>query len=744
MRFGYFESELTGYDENGLPIFDRAEDDEFFTRVWRYLLRNGIMSEPADNMMVSAVTGMTVRVNKGFGVIQGKFAYEDIAEQVTLEEANEVYPRIDAIVLRLDLENRKIEIAAKTGIAAVSPKTPDLEREDEGIYELCLAYIRVEAGVTEIKSSNITDKRNDLTVCGLIQAVANVNDKNVRMSVPSQAGSIIYNGETQTPKWYGYDEEVMDISGDEEGLEPGTYITYFRPHEGYAWSDGSTLAKEVEWTIQKISVQSPTFAAYNFPYDGNNHTVSIQNYDSSLMSKSGDETGKNAGSYSVIFVLLDSAHYMWSTTGLSVPLTVKWNIGIVVETPTITTPSLVYTGSGRTPTVDYDSENINATIASGTIVGTYTIDFSLKNPEVMVWEDGGVSDKQLSWSITKKSITVPTLNANPEFTGSNVSPTLNNFNSSWMSISNNLKTDVGTYTATVTLTDTTNTQWADGTTSAKSVSWEITAKYFTIPSDPGSGNTYTGSSVNPTLTGFDSAWMTKTVGTCIEPGTYECTVSLNNKQNTKWTDGTTTDKIIHWTLRKKNAGSIYMYKPSGYSGQTYATSTQYNGEELDVLVGSENGRLWFTYPSSYVTVSGTTKATNPGAYSTTFTVKDPTHYEFSDGASALTKSWSITQGTGSISVYRNGSPYTGTLIFDFANVSSYEIEIVGNNGDTISLDVNSGIFVSTKFACTLNGNKITISAGSAAGGSSTVNIFANETEKYTRCYCTLKYSITSA
>ena len=74
MRFGYFESELIGYDENGLPIFDRAEDDEFFTRVWRYLLRNGVMSEPADNMMVSAVTGMTVRVNRGFGVIQGKFA----------------------------------------------------------------------------------------------------------------------------------------------------------------------------------------------------------------------------------------------------------------------------------------------------------------------------------------------------------------------------------------------------------------------------------------------------------------------------------------------------------------------------------------------------------------------------------------------------------------------------------------------------------------------------------------------
>ena len=52
MRSGYFESNLTGYDDMGLPIFDRAEDDEFFTQLWRYLIKNGVMSEPADSMMV--------------------------------------------------------------------------------------------------------------------------------------------------------------------------------------------------------------------------------------------------------------------------------------------------------------------------------------------------------------------------------------------------------------------------------------------------------------------------------------------------------------------------------------------------------------------------------------------------------------------------------------------------------------------------------------------------------------------
>ena len=29
LRYGYFDSEISGYDEEGMPIFDRAESSDF-------------------------------------------------------------------------------------------------------------------------------------------------------------------------------------------------------------------------------------------------------------------------------------------------------------------------------------------------------------------------------------------------------------------------------------------------------------------------------------------------------------------------------------------------------------------------------------------------------------------------------------------------------------------------------------------------------------------------------------------
>lgn len=742
MRYGYFESNMTGYDEKGLPIFDRAEDDEFFTRLWRYLLKNGVMSEPGDNLMVSPQAGMVLKVNKGFGVIQGKFAYEDLPELVELEAASDLYPRIDAVVIRLDLTARIIYIAAKTGVPSQTPKMPELQREDDGVWEMCLATIRVEPGTTEIKSSNISDKRNDPTLCGLIQAIGNVNDKNVRIGTPTQKGSLSYTGQTQTPEWSGYDETIMDASGDMDGIEPGTYTALFRPKEGYAWSDGSTLQKEVEWSIQKISIQSPTLSAYNYGYDGNTHTVTVLNFDSTKMNKSGSESGKDPGSYSIVFTLKDSVHNKWSSTGLSTPLTVKWSIGIVVEIPYYEKDNLVFSGRMQIPVfANFDTENVDTTATPEYNVGNYVQVCSLKTPGTMLWEDGTTEDKEIPWSITKKKLVIPTLSINPEFTGIAVSPTFNNFDSEFMSVTDNSNINVGSYTAVVSLTMPNNTEWADGTTTAKTIDWEITPKTFNVPVDAGT-NVYNGSSQTANLTGFDSTWMTKSGASYTEPGSYTCTVALNNKASTKWADGTTTDKSVTWTIGKAVATAPSLRNSSG----TSATSTKYNGNELDIL-NSENQRIHFSYTSGAYTVSGTTKATGVGNYSTTFTLKDPNHYRiagYSD-TNSITKSWAITKGDGNIALYYNGSPLGNTsLDMDFQNTSSYEIEVRGNNGDTIQIDTNKGIMVSDYFACTANGNKITISKGTKQTSvSSKIQVRTVETDKYTVAYTDLYYRIVS-
>lgn len=674
MRYGYFESQLTGYDEMGLPVFDRAEGADFFTTLWRYLLKNGVMSDPADCMMVNPSDGMTVSVSKGFCVINGCFGLVETPEGITLEDSHQTMARIDAIVVRLDETNRLIELDVKTGTPSTNPKMPDLDRDDD-IYELCLATIRVEAGVTEIRSSNISDKRNDGELCGILPAITNINDKNIRVSVPSQKGSLTYNGEKQSPVWSGFDESVMDISGDLEAVEPGEYTAVFRPHEGYAWSDGSTLQKEVDWVIKKVAIQSPSFAANNFPYDEEEHTVTILNYDSTKMSKTGDESGTNAGSYSVVFTLLDAAHTMWSTTGSSATLTLKWSIGVVVEVPTLVADSYEYTGAEITPELnEYETANINVTAVPKLTVGDYKVICSLKDPVLMVWPDGTKADIELDWHITKKVLTIPTLKKDPVFTGNNVSPELNNYDSDWMTISGNSETNVGQYTATIVLADKSNTQWSDGTKSDKSIAWEVEIKVFPIPT--ASGNTYTGSTQQCNLKNYDTAWMLRVGEPETEVGSgYTCTVSLNNKTSTKWADGTTTDKTIVWSITRAILDQPGIRNTSGRLNFTW------NGTEKDVTLHSD----LMNYNSVRMDVEGNL-ATEVGSYVVTFTIKDPEHYAFKNmNVPTVNLNWAINKATGSIAwseSYGGDAMVNSSTNFKYIeNADTFDVYLTGRQED---------------------------------------------------------------
>lgn len=38
LRYGYFDSEISGYDEEGMPIFDRAESSDFLAMLFQKLL----------------------------------------------------------------------------------------------------------------------------------------------------------------------------------------------------------------------------------------------------------------------------------------------------------------------------------------------------------------------------------------------------------------------------------------------------------------------------------------------------------------------------------------------------------------------------------------------------------------------------------------------------------------------------------------------------------------------------------
>lgn len=81
--------------------------------------------------------------------------------------------------------------------------------------------------------------------------ITGIPDRLKISTVPSQSGTLTYNGNSQSPIWSDYDANKMTIGNQTAGVNAGSYTAQFTPKDDYCWSDGSTTAKNVTWTIGK-------------------------------------------------------------------------------------------------------------------------------------------------------------------------------------------------------------------------------------------------------------------------------------------------------------------------------------------------------------------------------------------------------------------------------------------------------------------------------------------------------------
>ena len=72
-------------------------------------------------------------------------------------------------------------------------------------------------------------------------------------NIPSQSGSLTYTGGSQSPTWSNYNTTYMTIGGTTSGTNAGSYNASFTPKTDYRWSDGTTTAKTVSWSIGKAT-----------------------------------------------------------------------------------------------------------------------------------------------------------------------------------------------------------------------------------------------------------------------------------------------------------------------------------------------------------------------------------------------------------------------------------------------------------------------------------------------------------
>lgn len=154
-------------------LFDSTGNDRMVTasdyaEKYNRLALDGYIYGFENELEVAATNPQTmaVRVNTGAAIVRGRyFEVFDEAETLTIPTADISQPRIDRIVIRLDNNTRTVEAVVKQGTAAATPSAPTLQQDAER-WELSLAQVAVGANVTSIDASNITDERENDSLCG--------------------------------------------------------------------------------------------------------------------------------------------------------------------------------------------------------------------------------------------------------------------------------------------------------------------------------------------------------------------------------------------------------------------------------------------------------------------------------------------------------------------------------------------------------------------------------------------------
>lgn len=226
-------------------------------------------------------------------------------------------------------------------------------------------------------------------------------DRAVISALPTQTGTLVADGTSKTPSWSGYDTNKMTIGGDTSGTAAGEYTATFTPTSNYKWSDGSTGAKEVKWTIISVLVSIPSQSG-TLTYNGSAQTPKWQNFDNENSSVS-VSAKTNAGEYTATFTLKKG---MW-TDGTTAAKTIKWTIGraTIVAVPA-QSGTLVYDGNPKTPSwnATYDSAKMTVSVTAATNAGTYSATFTPTSN--YKWSDGSTGGKTASWTIGKAANSV--------------------------------------------------------------------------------------------------------------------------------------------------------------------------------------------------------------------------------------------------------------------------------------------------------------------------------------------------
>lgn len=381
----------------------------------------------------------------------------------------------------------------------------------------------------------------------------------------------------------------------------GTYKVVLTPTKGYRLPNGQTDTTFII-VIKPIMVDKPEL---QLEYTYNRKVIDFKVPVNDAYEISGQTSGMELGKYKVNLDLLPN--YMWSDSTLE-------RVGYVfsinkrlVAIPLVDTTKFVYNGKRQTYNIA-KSPDYNVLGNVQAYAGSYEVSVLLTDFSYSTWSDSTTEVKTYIFDIAKAKVDLPdAVQTSFSYDGTTKYFAVTE-NSRYEVLPKNASaSEVGVYERTVTLKDTLNYTWIDGSVTDKTITFMIGNGTIDVPVIP-TEYVYNGTQI--TFVPENKAYIVNN-GVQTNAGTYDVVVTL--KAGYVWSDNTVEPKTYTVVIKP-----LVIEKPKFPSANVYT----YNDSIHGVVIPDVDG---------YV-VDGITQTKEPGIYEITVSLRQ--NYIWSDSTSS--------------------------------------------------------------------------------------------------------------
>lgn len=139
---------------------DRRYSSIQFGSIFDGVIQDGVFQHVGSRLMVSQNSGMMISVGTGRAWFNHTWTYNDSILPLTVPQSEVILDRVDAVVLEVDAreEGRINTIKIVKGTPTSKNAKPPAMLKEKNRWQYPLAYIKVAAGVTSIRTADITNK----------------------------------------------------------------------------------------------------------------------------------------------------------------------------------------------------------------------------------------------------------------------------------------------------------------------------------------------------------------------------------------------------------------------------------------------------------------------------------------------------------------------------------------------------------------------------------------------------------